>query len=558
MSLADQQYGHVHPRSGETASISTTSRSAYGYNRQQPHHQEPNEPIVMDEQHVVIGGFRRSGGYASIGHEILGINNDDDLIVVGEGYQNAGNEEMAFIDGDEYDEDMISQPHGVTVTGTSSRSGSYDPTVVGGGGGMDDMDMSDENVIQQIGDEPGLYDYDDEMMAGDYVEEDEEEGTDTGASNEISWISWFCSLPGHEYFVEVQEEFIDDDFNLTGLNTMVPYYEEALEMILDVEDDEDDDYSSRTPNEIAKIESCAELLYGLIHARYILTKQGLQQMYDKYVNGQLGACPRHLCNQTNTLPFGLYDTPNTNGGSVKLFCPSCLDAYYPPSTRFQAIDGAFFGSTFPHLFLMNYPEFYPDRDVVHTAANNLYNSQEEVVVWRDGISNNGDWKDVYIPRIFGFKVSELAETGPRMQWLRVKPCLLEYTDEEDEEDDDDEEEEDEYSDNGEVDFIEHAEDADGQSLQQNADMMVESDMDNTHNDVVEHHRSSRSSLSPEVETGRSIDPSVKSVPVLSDNELNANNEDDDGQSITLKSQPEDEDYENNDINNNSRNDDIHR
>ena len=51
----------------------------------------------------------------------------------------------------------------------------------------------------------------------------------------MTWISWFCSLPGHEYFCEVSEDFIEDDFNLTGLNTIVPYYKEALEMILDVD-----------------------------------------------------------------------------------------------------------------------------------------------------------------------------------------------------------------------------------------------------------------------------------------------------------------------------------
>jgi casein kinase II subunit beta len=51
----------------------------------------------------------------------------------------------------------------------------------------------------------------------------------------LTWISWFCSLPGHEYFCEVAEEFIEDDFNLTGLNAMVPFFREALEMVLDVE-----------------------------------------------------------------------------------------------------------------------------------------------------------------------------------------------------------------------------------------------------------------------------------------------------------------------------------
>lgn len=28
---------------------------------------------------------------------------------------------------------------------------------------------------------------------------------------------------------------------------------------------------------------------------------------------------------------------------------------------------------------------------------------------------------VYIPRIYGFRVSEFAHSGPRMQWLRMRP-----------------------------------------------------------------------------------------------------------------------------------------
>ncbi len=57
----------------------------------------------------------------------------------------------------------------------------------------------------------------------------------TSTTSNLTWISWFCSLPGHEYFCEVTEDFIEDDFNLTGLNTMVPFWKEAMEMVLDVE-----------------------------------------------------------------------------------------------------------------------------------------------------------------------------------------------------------------------------------------------------------------------------------------------------------------------------------
>ena len=45
-----------------------------------------------------------------------------------------------------------------------------------------------------------------------------------------SWISSFCSLLGHEFFAEISEEFIEDDFNLTGLQGQVPMYKEALEV----------------------------------------------------------------------------------------------------------------------------------------------------------------------------------------------------------------------------------------------------------------------------------------------------------------------------------------
>lgn len=52
----------------------------------------------------------------------------------------------------------------------------------------------------------------------------------TSSGTPESWISSFCALPGHEYFAEVSEEFIEDDFNLTGLQTQVAMYKEALEV----------------------------------------------------------------------------------------------------------------------------------------------------------------------------------------------------------------------------------------------------------------------------------------------------------------------------------------
>lgn len=69
---------------------------------------------------------------------------------------------------------------------------------------------------------------------------------------------------------------------------MVPFYTEALNMILDIEPGGQTrrikDRSDSSEEEIFKVpdvsivESSAELLYGLIHQRYIITRQGLQQM----------------------------------------------------------------------------------------------------------------------------------------------------------------------------------------------------------------------------------------------------------------------------------------
>ena len=202
-------------------------------------------------------------------------------------------------------------------------------------------------------------------------ETDSEESDVSGSDgDDTSWISWFCNLRGNEFFCEVDDDYIQDDFNLCGLSSQVPYYDYALDLILDVESSHGDMFTEEQ-NEL--IESAAEMLYGMIHARYILTSKGMAAMLDKYKNYDFGRCPRVYCSGQPCLPVGQSDIPRSS--TVKIYCPRCEDLYYPRSKYQGNIDGAYFGTTFPHLFLMTYGQLKPQKP-----------------------------SQGYVPRVFGFKL----------------------------------------------------------------------------------------------------------------------------------------------------------
>merc|ERR1712021_82838 len=95
--------------------------------------------------------------------------------------------------------------------------------------------------------------------------------------DEPSWVSWFCMLRNHEFFCEVDPAFVQDRFNLYGLKEIVgPLYGEAMTMILGYAPTEKQ--LSDPTQRIHKVLETARILYGLIHARYVLTAQGLTDM----------------------------------------------------------------------------------------------------------------------------------------------------------------------------------------------------------------------------------------------------------------------------------------
>lgn len=80
---------------------------------------------------------------------------------------------------------------------------------------------------------------------------------------------------------------------------------------------------------------------------------------EKFKKGEFGRCPRVLCYNQHLLPVGLSDVAGEHG--VKLYCPRCEDIYSPKSSRHADIDGAYFGTTFPHMLFMVYPGLVPNK-----------------------------------------------------------------------------------------------------------------------------------------------------------------------------------------------------
>ncbi|KAF4746913.1 casein kinase 2 regulatory subunit, partial [Perkinsus olseni] len=212
---------------------------------------------------------------------------------------------------------------------------------------LEDDNDSDDVIGGGADQQPIGSEYESEELTDDSEEEEEED---------ITWIEWFCNAKGNEYFIQVDEDYIRDSFNLTDLRDVVPYYDIALNTILDLEERS---YIGRlNDSRSSVIENSTKLLYGLIQARFLITNRGLEALHDKFTAFTYGMCPNVDCESARqaVLPIGC-DQPKVS--TVKLYCPRCNEIYYPTpqQSKLASLDGAFFGSSAAHMFMMMYPHF---------------------------------------------------------------------------------------------------------------------------------------------------------------------------------------------------------
>lgn len=165
-------------------------------------------------------------------------------------------------------------------------------------------------------------------------------------------------MEGHDFFCEVDRSFIESRFNLYGIQSEVSNFNDGLNIILDYVSSDSSSADDWNRDDWSRKEWMD--LYGRIHARFILTARGQQLMLQKLRNEEFGRCPRVYCEGHPVLPVGLSDTPGKH--RVMTYCPKCQDVFIPPNTlAARYVDGAYFGTTFPHFFLMQYPDHVPPR-----------------------------------------------------------------------------------------------------------------------------------------------------------------------------------------------------
>lgn len=216
--------------------------------------------------------------------------------------------------------------------------------------------------------------------------DDDEQVLDSSGST--SWAQHFCRQHGNEFFSLVPYDYMSDRFNLTNLSESFDYFQPAWRVITSVRPATR--YTSSSTNSTIAVypessaaarigarhalpaeilERSAVKLYGLIHARYVMSNEGCLDVLRKFRRKDYGTCPRFLCEHAPVLPVGITDRLNVE--TVKIYCASCDDVYEPRAARHRMHDGAYFGTGLPHMLYMTHPTLRPARSQ-KTYKSTLY------------------------------------------------------------------------------------------------------------------------------------------------------------------------------------------
>ena len=264
----------------------------------------------------------------------------------------------------------------------------------------------------------------------------QQQAPQTTMSMTTPWARKFILSRPKDALLPIPREFLSDGFNLVQLGPIVEkavqamnlqgkesstiqekenqsplsnlsLYKSGLKLILEEADSTEETsiaynhaiYSS------TQIQKAAEVLYSLVHARYVSSPRGLDtirrmflrnakmnvqkksnenSMSNTYPNSEIGAifgrCSRIQCKGTPFLPIGLsdrYDIGETEGQMRKAMrlCPCCRETFVMWDSR---VDGAAWGTSFAYLFLMTqgsnvfgkqYGKIPGERDISHSNSN---------------------------------------------------------------------------------------------------------------------------------------------------------------------------------------------
>lgn len=160
-----------------------------------------------------------------------------------------------------------------------------------------------------------------------------------------TWKHSFLRQPKNQWLCEIPDEFITDDFNQTGLPEVCPRFLQCCDIMVGRID------LGQVLPIVGELQEQLAVAYGLLHARYITSPDGLSRVREKYEDVVYGSCPRLNCLGEPMLPIGLSSSLSSrkDPNPVRAFCPCCREVYNPRTP--QTLDGAFFGPNMCHIFI---------------------------------------------------------------------------------------------------------------------------------------------------------------------------------------------------------------